>query len=49
MYRDRLERYSYARHLYKQDENGERVYLDDDEMSSVRGDTQKRIDEFCNS
>lgn len=48
MYKERLQSYLTARRLYRQDENGERVYLSEDEMLAARAEVQERIVEFCN-
>ena len=46
-YRARLETYVTSRRLYKLDDSGERVYLDDAQMQQARSDLQKRIEETC--
>lgn len=46
-YRARLETYATSRRLYKLDDNGERVYLDNSQMQTARSDLQKRIQENC--
>ena len=46
-YRAELERLSYARRLYKTDDNGERIYLDESEMQQTRDELQARIRETC--
>ncbi len=43
-----LETYLQSRRLYRADENGERVYLDDDERQEARSKLEKRIAENCN-
>ena len=48
-YRDRLERFTYSRHLYRENENGEREYLDEEEMQAARDQVQDQIDEYCSS
>lgn len=35
------------RRLYRTDENGERVYLDDAERAQARTDAEKQVTEFC--
>ena len=45
--RARLETYLQSRRLYRTDENGERVYLDDAERQEVRQKTEEQITEFC--
>ena len=46
-YRQRLERMITSRRLYKLDESGERVYLDDAQMDEARSQLQARIMENC--
>lgn len=46
-YRDRLDTFETARRLYREDDNGERVYLDDTEIDAARAKVQERVDEFC--
>ena len=48
MYKQRLSRFVQSRRLYKEDENGERVYLDDGETQAAREKTQQQVQEFCN-
>ena len=48
MYKQRLTRFVQSRRLYKEDENGERVYLDDEETQAAREKTQQQVQEFCN-
>jgi len=45
--RARLESYLQARRLYRTDENGERVYLDDSQSQQARQKTEEQIAEFC--
>jgi len=49
MYQERLTRYTQNRRLYRQDENGERVYLDEDQMANVRAETEQKVQEYCNN
>ena len=49
MYRERLTRFVQTRHLYREDENGERVYLDESEMHQAREKVEGQIKEYCNS
>ena len=46
-YRQRLERMVMSRRLYKLDDAGERVYLDDAQMDEARSQLQARIMEQC--
>jgi hypothetical protein len=47
-YRERLTRYVQTRHLYREDENGERVYLDESEMDQARSKVEGQVQEYCN-
>ena len=44
----RLQKFLTSRRLYKQDENGERVYLDEDETLAARERVQNQVEEYCN-
>ncbi len=44
----RLQRLLTSRRLYRQDENGERVYLDEDEILAARERAQNQVEEYCN-
>ena len=46
--RARLETYLQSRRLYRTDENGERVYLDDAQRQEARQKAEEQITEFCN-
>ena len=46
-YRQRLERFVQSRRLYREDENGERVYLNDEEMREARQKVQQQVEEYC--
>ena len=48
-YRGKLESLTQARRLYREDENGERVYLDDDARMEARQRTEDLVQKFCNS
>ena len=48
-YRGKLESLLQARRLYREDENGERVYLDDSARLEARQRTEDLVQEFCNS
>lgn len=48
-YRERLEKFVMSRRLYREDENGERVYLDDSEAQAARERVQNQVEEYCNS
>ena len=45
--RARMESYLQSRHLYKQDDAGERVYLDEDQTMQARADAQEMIQKYC--
>ena len=45
--RARLEGYLQARRVYRTDENGERVYLDDVQRQEARKKAEEQIAEFC--
>jgi len=45
--RTRLEGYITSRRLYRHDENGDRVYLPEDEVQTARDDAQGQVEEFC--
>ena len=49
MYRERLTRYLQSRRLYKEDENGERVYMDEAEMQATREKVVGQVEEHCDS
>jgi len=48
-YRERLQKFVQSRRLYRLDENGERVYLDDTQMQEAREQVQERVQEYCSS
>lgn len=45
--RARLDSYLQARRLYRTDDNGERVYLDDSQREEARRKAEEQIAEFC--
>ena len=45
--RDRLDRYTISRRIYRQLPDGEREYLNDDELVQARVDAQLSVDERC--
>ncbi len=47
-YRARLEGYLQSQRLYREDENGERVYLDETQILEARTKVQDKIQEYCN-
>lgn len=46
-YREQLQSINQSRRLYREDENGERVYLDEAEMQAARNNTQDKVQEYC--
>lgn len=48
-YRAQLETYVRSRRLFRQDENGERVYLDETETQEARARVEDLISEHCTS
>lgn len=49
MFKERLEKFVTSRRLYRQDENGERVYLDEAETIAARAKVQEQVLEYCKS
>ena len=45
--RARLEQYLQSQRLYRMDENGERVYLDDAQLETARQKAEEQITEHC--
>ena len=48
MYRARMESYLQSQRLYRENADGERVYLDEDEILAARAKVQDKIQETCN-
>ena len=48
-YKERLEKFVTSRRLYREDENGERAYLDEEETLAARARVQEQVLEFCGS
>jgi len=48
-YRAQLQRFITSRRLYRQDENGERVYLDEDETQAARERVENQVQDYCTS
>lgn len=46
-FKDRLQKFVTSRRLYRHDENGERVYLDEEQALAARADVQEKIEEYC--
>lgn len=49
MYRERLQTFLTSRRLYREDEDGERVYLDEEETLAARAKVQEQVVEFCDA
>jgi hypothetical protein len=47
-YKERLQKFVTSRRLYREDENGERVYLDEEETLAARAQVQEQVLEYCN-
>lgn len=47
--RERLQKFVTSRRLYRHDENGERVYLDEAESEAARARVQEQVLEYCGS
>lgn len=47
-YRARMESYLQSQRLYREDESGERTYLDDQQIQEARAKVQEKIQEYCN-
>ena len=48
-YKARLQKFVTSRRLYKQDESGERVYLDEEQTHAARERVENQVQEYCNS
>ena len=46
-YKERLQKFVTSRRLYRQDENGERVYLNEEETLAARARVQEQVLEYC--
>jgi hypothetical protein len=46
-YQARLTKFTQSRRLYREDENGERVYLDDAETQKTRDRAEEQVLEYC--
>ena len=49
MYTQRLQTFIVKRHLYRQQEDGERYYLNEDEMKEARDGVREQIAEYCDN
>ncbi len=48
-YKAQMQQLVTSRRLYREDANGERIYLDDNEALEARERVENQISEFCNS
>ena len=48
-YKARLQKFVQSRRLYKADENGERVYLDEEQTQAARERVENQVQEYCSS
>ncbi len=48
-YKARLQKFVQSRRLYKADENGERVYLDEEQTQAARERVASQVEEYCSS
>lgn len=48
-YRERLQKFVQSRRLYRLDDAGERVYLDEAQMQEAREQVQQQVQEYCSS
>jgi len=48
-YKARLQKFVQSRRLYKEDENGERVYLDEKQAHDARERVENQVQEYCTS
>jgi hypothetical protein len=48
-YKARLQKFVTSRRLYKQDEDGERVYLDEEQTQAARERVENQVQEYCSS
>lgn len=46
-YKEKLQKFVTSRRLYREDENGERVYLDEEETLAARARVQEQVVEYC--
>ena len=48
-YRERLTRFVQSRRIYREDENGERVYLSEEEMQEARENVENLVQQYCDN
>lgn len=46
-YKERLQKFLTSRRLYREDESGERVYLDEEETLAARAQVQEQVVAYC--
>jgi hypothetical protein len=46
-YKERLQKFVTSRRLYREDESGERAYLDEEETLAARARVQEQVVEYC--
>jgi len=47
-HRAQLQKFLTSRRIYRADENGERVYMDEAEMQATRERAENQVEEYCN-
>jgi hypothetical protein len=47
-HRAQLQKFLTSRRIYREDEDGERVYMDEAEMQATRARAESRVEEYCN-
>jgi len=47
-HRVQLQKFLRSRRIYREDENGERVYMDEAEMRATRERAENQVEEYCN-
>lgn len=48
-YKARLQKFVQSRRLYKEDKDGERVYLDEEQTQAARERVENQVQEYCHS
>lgn len=46
-YRQTMQKFVVSRRLYREDESGERIYLDETETQAARDKVEKQVEEYC--
>jgi hypothetical protein len=47
-HRAQLQKFLTSRRIYREDEDGERVYMDEAEMQATRARAESQVEEYCN-